>query len=159
MISDNYSYRNYGDSCSGVYPPEDFEGLWMEHWSNGQLKFRGQYKRKLKRVGQHISFYENGVLQEVSCWDEGWACGTVIWFREDGSKECEKDYGEHGGLTRSWTEKCYSMSGQLHAVRVHRDDKLVAEWVDPESRKLWEAIGADKIVEEAVKMVYPDEKA
>jgi|GEM_PF-4500431 len=151
------SYRNYGDSCSGVYPPEDFEGVWTERWRNGQIKFRGQYSAGLKRIGLHVSFYENGVLQEVSYWNDGWACGTTLWFRDDGSKEYEKDYGEHGGMTRCWTEKYFSISGALGAVRVYRDDKLFAEWLNQETRNVLDQINADQVIQDAVNKLYPDE--
>jgi antitoxin component YwqK of YwqJK toxin-antitoxin module len=85
--------------CAG-YPPDDFEGVWIEHWPNGQLKFRGTYKKDGLRVGQHICFWENGVLREVSTWEQGWVTGTLIRFYEDGTRECEKEFGEHGGVTR-----------------------------------------------------------
>src|SRR5689334_4121988 len=123
MNTSAQNYRMYGDSCSGVYPPEEFEGLWLEHWPNGQLRFRGRFKKARKRIGQHISFWESGPVQELSCWDEGWICGTMIRFREDGSKECEKDYEECGGRTRSWIERCYSMNGEPSFVYIYRNDK------------------------------------
>jgi hypothetical protein len=151
-------YGKFCDSDSGVYPPEEFEGLWVEHWSNGQLKYRGLFKRNQMRIGQHISFFETGVLHELSYWQDGWVVGTVMSFREDGSKEYERDYGEHGGVTRSWTEKYYSAaSGALHSISVYRAEESIAEWMEPESRKLLDSLGIDKVVQDAVRMVYPDE--
>jgi hypothetical protein len=157
MTSGPAFQNDQGDSCSGVFPPLNFQGLWTESWPNGQLKFRGQFETGIRRIGQHISFYENGVLQEVSFWDQGWVCGTVLWFRDDGTKEYERDYGEHGGMTRSWTEKYFSNSGDLRSVRVYRDDKLIAECRDSVSRDLWQKIGGDNIVDDAVRMVYADD--
>jgi hypothetical protein len=156
MGDEQINYRDFGDSRSGVYPPEDFEGLWVEHWPNGQLKFRGQYKKGEMRVGQHMSFYENGVLDEISSWSEGWMHGTVLWFREDGSKEREKDYGEAGGTTQSWTERWYGLDSDLWKVEIYKDGKVVSEWTHPEVREIWKTIDADKIVQDAVRMVYPD---
>jgi hypothetical protein len=143
------------DSSCGAFPDEDFEGLWIEHWPNGQLKFRGYFKKRHKRVGQHICFWPNGVLREVSFWDEGWVCGTVIWFREDGSKESEKDYGEFGSRTRSWTERWYGGESELWKVIVWRDGRPIAEWEDPQTRRIGNEVELDRIVNDAVKGVYP----
>jgi hypothetical protein len=151
MSANKDYYKNYCDSQSGVYPPDDFVGLLVEHWDNGQLKFRGRYEKGGKRVGQHICFWENGALQEVSYWTDGWVTGTTLWFREDGSKDCEKDYREHGGITRSWIERRYSIDDRLCRVFVWLDDVTKAEWIEPETRALDEEIGLNDIVDEAVR--------
>jgi hypothetical protein len=158
MNDPDTNYRNYGDTCAEVYPPEEFEGLWVEHWGNGQLKFRGAFKPGLKRIGQHICFWETGALQEVSYWDEGWVCGTLIRFNEDGTKEYEKDYGEYGGRTRSWTEKSYGVvTGELMSVIVWKDDDVIAEWHEPESRRMYEEIGGKALAEEIVDHFMSDD--
>lgn len=151
------NYRNYGDSCALVYPPEEFEGIWVEHWRNGQLKFRGTFKQGVKRIGQHICFWETGALQEVSYWDEGWVCGTLLRFDEEGSRDCEKEFGEHGGRTRSWTERLYSPSGQLFLVAVWKNDEMIAEWHEPESRRMYEEIGDKALAEEIVDHFMSDD--
>ena len=153
------NYRQYCDSCCGVYPDDDFEGVRIDYWPNGQLKFRGEYKKGEKRIGQHVCLYPNGVLQEVSYWNDGYACGTVIRFREDGSKESETDYSENGGRTRSWKERSYHIDGTLYAVEVCKDGQVVAEWLDGEVRKILDAIDADGLVDEAVKLVHPEDPA
>ncbi len=150
MTTEENNYRNYADSCAGVYPPEDFDGLWVQHWSNGQLKYRGQYKPGRKRIGQHICFWENGVLQELSYWDDGWVTGTLLRFNEDGSKDSEKDYGVHGGVTRSWVERWFDLNSNVFNITVWKNDEMVAEWKDPETRRIWDEIGGDQIVERAV---------
>jgi hypothetical protein len=158
IVSDeSEAYRRYCDSRSGVYPPEEFAGLWIEYWPDGSLKYRGQFQSGQKRIGQHISFFENGVLDELSFWDEGWVCGTLIWFREDGSKECEMDYGEYGGRTRCWVERSYGIENDLWKVTVWEANRPHAEWKHPELRKIDAEIDFDKIVNDAVKQVYPDE--
>ena len=157
MGEEQEAYRRYEDSCSGVWPPEDFEGSWVEHWPDGSLKYRGTYQSGRKRVGQHISFWENGVLQELSYWDDGWVCGTVIWFTEDGSKECEKDYGEYGGRTRSWIERLYLDGIQPSTIYEWKEGDIVAKWTRPDLREIEREIGFDKIVQDAVRQVYPDE--
>jgi hypothetical protein len=159
MSEENDSYRDYCDSCSGVYPDMEFEGLLVEHWPNGNLKYRGEFKRDRKRVGQHICFHENGLLQEVGYWDDGWIIGTLIWFREDGSKECEKYFGQDGGHSRSWVERQYGWSNNdIWKLTVWKHDEIVGEWIEPELRKIEDEIGLDKMVDDAVKQLYPDEE-
>jgi hypothetical protein len=157
-MRDDEGYRNYGDTCSGIYPPEDFEGLWVEHWPNGQLKFRGEYKKRNMRNGQHLCFWENGVLRELSYWERGWVTGTLIRFYEDGTKECERDYGEHGGVIRSWTEHAFSIRGRLSYINVWKNDEIVARWGRPDLLEIEEEIGVDKLIEEEIKRLYPDEE-
>lgn len=149
--------REYCDSGSGVYPDDAFEGLLVEHWPNAQLKYRGQFKKHGKRVGQHMCFYENGVLQELSYWNDGWVTGTAISFREDGSKEMERDFGEAGSRTRDWIERWYGYDGELWRVVVWSRNGVVAEWMSPLLRQIGDDIELDKIVDEAGKQVYPDE--
>lgn len=148
-------YRYFCDSCSGVYPPDHFEGLWLETWPNGRLKYRGEFKEGGRRIGQHISFFVNGVLQEVATWNDGWICGTVLWFRSDGTKEYEKDFGEHGGVTRCWTERCYTLSGGVYATRIYRDGEIVSEQVTPEIHNLMKHINIDAIIQGEVDKLYP----
>jgi hypothetical protein len=144
------SYRDVYDSAVAVYPPEDFEGLWTEHSSAGQLTYRGEFKKGRMRIGQHISFWDSGLLREISVWDEGWVCGTLISFYEEGSKQFEKDFGEYGGRIRCWTERSYGFgNGQLMSVTVWKDGHILAEWVNPESRRIWKEIDGDKIVAES----------
>lgn len=156
MESSDKTHNDYCDSDSGVYPPEDFQGLWVEHWSDGQLKYRGQFALGGKRIGQHIAFWYNGNLQEVSYWIDGWVNGTVIIFNEDGSKETEKDFGEHGGRTRNWIERSYHSEGDVWNITTWKNDEIVAEWIHPETQKLFDEIGLDAIVENAVRRVYPE---
>jgi hypothetical protein len=158
MDSTNESpYPHYSDSGAMIYPPQEFEGLWLEHWKNGRCKYRGAFRKGGQRIGQHAAFWENGALQEVSYWDEGWATGTFLVFRDDGSKESERDYGEYGGRSRAWVAKFYSASGQLSSVEVWKSNELIAEWMRPDLRDIADEIELEKGIEDAVKKLYPDD--
>jgi hypothetical protein len=150
-------YQAYQDSCSGVYPDSEFEGLHVEHWPNGQLKYRGEFRKGRMRVGQHICFWENGVLQEVGSWDEGWVCGTLMRFNADGSRDCETDFGADGGRTRSWIERSYGARSRApwHVI-LQKNGELVHEWIEAELRDVYGTIDADKIIEEALKQFFPE---
>jgi hypothetical protein len=150
-------YREYCDSRSGVYPPDDFEGIWIEHWPQGTLKYRGEFQKNAKRVGQHICFWVNGVLDELSFWKDGWICGTVLWFRDDGSRECEKNYGEVGGKRRTWVERLYGEDSRLFTIFVWKNHEIVSEWTEPELLELEKQVDIDKIIDDAVRQVYPDD--
>lgn len=150
-------YSRFSDSGCGVYPPDEFKGLWVEHWPNGILKFRGEFRKNGMKVGQHICFWENGALSEVSHWREGWVCGTLISFREDGSRQRERYYGEHGGRNRFWVERFYDEDSELYAIYVWKNEQIVSEWASPEELEMEKEIDIDRIVDEAVRQVYPDE--
>jgi len=133
VVTINEAYRNFADSGCGTYPDEAYSGTLLEFWGNGGIKYRGTFEQGRKRVGLHTCFWENGTLREVGFWQEGWNRGTLIRFREDGSKELERDYGEQGAETRSWTERRYSFgSSRLVVVEQWVNGELASRWVDEE---------------------------
>lgn len=157
MSTDNKVPTGFASPGFELYPRDDFDGLWEVLWTNGRIRFRGTYKRGLKAIGQHLFFWENGNLAEISYWQDGFPSGVEIKFREDGSKESEKDYGEHGGYTKSWTERLYdSTNSQLFMLTVVTNNKVVAEWTRPDMREIFDQIELNKCVEEAVNRVYPN---
>ena len=134
MYVSDANWRRIVDPGYGVYPEKDFDGVWEVLYPNGQLKFRGAYKNG-KELGQHLCYWENGVVAEVSFWDEGFVYGTVLKFREDGSKQAEEDWGEYGGRTKSWTARIYDTNSQLAFVTVRKNDQVIAEWTRPDLRE------------------------
>ena len=127
---DDESYRNHAVTSAGVYPDESFSGEHVEYWDDGTLKFRGVFGAGRKRHGVHVCFWENGRLREVSFWVDGWNSGTLLSFREDGTKRLERDYGEDGAKSQSWTEKRYGSDSRLIAVEKWEDGKMVSKWLD-----------------------------
>lgn len=125
------SYRQHAVSSSGVYPNEDFTGEYVEYYKTGQLKFRGTFHVGRMRIGLHMCFWENGILQEVSFWLCGWNVGTLLRFREDGSKLTEMDFGEDGGQTQTFIEKRYGCDSRLIAVDQYEGGTGVSKWLDP----------------------------
>lgn len=130
--------------------PVEFIGIWSEHWGNGQLRYRGSFKRNRKRVGQHISFWENGTLECVSFWREGQIVGTMIHFNESGNKTYEVDFGVDGGCSRSFVKRVYGeLSGNLIQTEEWCNGTLIEEWNEFDSDiELKNAM--DKIVSESV---------
>lgn len=150
-------YRNYSDSSSGVYPDINFEGMLLETWPGGSLKYRGEFRKGRMRIGQHMSFWQSGALQEISYWRDGWVCGTLIFFRSDGTKEFEKDFGETGGKRRFWTKRNFGLDGDLVGINVYKDQVIVAQWDTPEMDQLKEEIGFDEIMKQAVRRAFGDQ--
>jgi antitoxin component YwqK of YwqJK toxin-antitoxin module len=101
-MSTNHDYSEFNDSGSGVYPDAEFHGIYEEYWPNGKLKYRGEFEALRKRVGQHVAYWENGFVKEISYWLDGWVCGTVSRFYENGVRDEELHYGERGSRTRAW---------------------------------------------------------
>jgi len=151
MSTHDDDYRNFGDSCSGVYPPDVFEGVLVEFWPNGQPKYRGRFEKNSRRTGQHISFWETGALQEVAFWKGGWVYGTMLRFRKNGSKDSERDYGQDGARTRSWTIRSYDLDSDLSIVKRIEDDTVVSKWVRPDIQELMNLVDVDSIVAAVLK--------
>jgi hypothetical protein len=118
--------------------------------------FSFHFHANFKRVGQHISLFESGVLQEVSFWEDGWATGTLIRFRPDASKELERDFGESGGRTRCWTERCYSLDSELYSVVRYRDSKRDGEWIRPDIKQIEAQLDFESVIEKALNRVFPE---
>jgi len=95
------------------------------------------------------------VLQELSVWEDGYATGTVIWFREDGTKDTERDFGVNGGKTRSWAEREYGWDNNIYEITVWRNGEKVYEWLRPDMRKWVEESGLKRRIDKIVKSFYP----
>jgi antitoxin component YwqK of YwqJK toxin-antitoxin module len=149
------NYNDHDDSCALVYPPDEFSGMWRENWPNGGLRYQGHFEQFRKREGQHVFFWESGLLHEVSYWREGWAVGTLITYYENGVRQHERDFGEDGCRSRSWVEKSYGIvSGELHTVTIYRHGRRVEQWKDKATAAMWEAIGGDESVKEFAKKYF-----
>jgi hypothetical protein len=154
-MSDIDNDRYSGASSLNVYPPDDFEGVWTERWRDGQLKTRGAYKKGGLRIGQHLHFWQNGALREVSYWVQGCVSGTLLLFHEDGTRESEFDYGEEGARRGSYTQRSYSIDGRLSYLYVWQNYIIVSRWGRADLLDLEKAIGADERIEKAISKLYP----
>ena len=148
MTANDKSYKDYADTCAQIYPPDDFEGLLIKRWSNGQLKFRGYFDKGRMRQGQHLLFWESGILEEVSHWKDGWAVGTLLRYRENGSKEEEIQYGSNGGRLQEYTCWSYRSSNEPLCVKELRNYESAWMWMDPEFASNWESFGGDNRIKE-----------
>lgn len=163
-MKEDKTYSDFYDFDSGFYAPnEEYQGVLESYAPNGQLLFRGEFEKGEKRIGQHISFWDNGNLKEVSYWVDGWIHGTQLWFDEDGSLSVERFFGENGGRHRRWIERhyrhfrnCEDESGKVWWIELYEDDSLQAEWIDDDSRKLSEDGDLDTTIRRAVKKYFPE---
>lgn len=157
-------YRSYSDFCSGWYAPsEDFSGVLEEHDPNGQLLFRGTFERGERRIGQHIAYWDNGNLKEISYWVDGWICGTQLLFDEDGALSNERFFGDRGGRLRTWVERHYrhfqyreNDSGKVWWIEFYENNELKAEWIDSETREFEKENDWDAMALRAVKRFFPE---
>lgn len=73
-----------GDSTIlNQYKDSKKDGLWREHYQNGQLKSEGSYTADLKE-GLHREWGDNGVLLLEGFYAKGKANGLMKWFHERG---------------------------------------------------------------------------
>jgi hypothetical protein len=159
MPEDDNSYRQFANTCAGIYPPDDFEGLLVRYNPRTHLlEFRGYFDKGLKRQGQHLFFWESGALQEVSHWKDGWATGTLIRYHENGAREIEIHYGVDGGRKRKFVEIHFGhLSDDIFSVWEMNAYEIVREWKGAEDARRWKEIEGDKIVEDAVREMQLDD--
>lgn len=148
MGSEVANYRDYSDSQSGVYPDETFQGTYEELWDDTTLRYRGVFELGGKKVGLHLLFWPNGMISELAYWIQGFPVGTMIRFREDGSREMERDYGETGGSVRSWIEKRYGYDNRLISVTETKSGIQISDWVEPTFAAMLQEVYAELNSEE-----------
>jgi hypothetical protein len=71
---------DYGD---GLYPPDNFTGIWEVYWPNGRLKWRSFYKNG-KAEGEHLCLLDNGVIAQNGQNINGECVGDWFDYWEDG---------------------------------------------------------------------------
>ena len=152
MSADEASYRQFANTCAGIYPPDDFEGLLVKYNPRThQLEFRGYFDKGVKRQGQHIVFWESGALKEVSHWIDGWAVGTLVLYHENGAREREIHYGVEGGRKQKFVDIHYDLHDCIFSVLEMAGYEIVRNWMGSEDARIWNEIEGDKIVEDAVR--------
>lgn len=111
-----------------VVPDESYEGLVELFHDNGRLKYRGNFAEGI-RIGQHIEYWENGNVLELSYWKDGWIVGTALRFHENGVRYEEEYYSEDGSKDGSRTCRTYSED----------EDKMiiVTEFGPEGSKEVW----------------------
>lgn len=145
-------------TCAEIFVADDFSGIYVEHWPNGQLCYRGCFEAGCKQVGTHVYFWENGNVCELAYWRNGLPVGTMHRFFENGIRQLERDYGEDGASTQSWVEKDYGFhSGELLSITVYKNGAIFSEWREPRTQEIWDSIGGDKAVEDFAKRFFHEE--
>ena len=81
---DGLIYKKYA-----MVPP--FTGVIEEFHSNGQLRFRGNYKNG-QQEGLHESFYDNGQLRYGENYKNGQSEGLWEWLNYNGQLKSRENY-------------------------------------------------------------------
>ena len=143
------SELDYGPS------PADFEGILTEEWSSGKVRFRGAFRKFCTRVGQHVAFWENGIVREISHWVDGYPTGTRATYYEDGERNEEVFYGEQGA--RHGNIVCRSfLDDKLNHVCRYENNELAQQFVTQESIDLSDKLGFDQMMKDAVEELMED---
>jgi len=88
-------------------------GTWSYYYSNGNLKFRGQYKKDRKN-GKWKSYYRNKNLKLVAYYKKKKRTGKWVSYFENGNTKYI-GYFKKGKRTGEW--KFYNENGSLSRVQ------------------------------------------
>ena len=91
------------DHGEGVYPPDDFTGLWEVCWPNENPKFRGVF-RNGEPDGISTCWWENGQISQTGRSEAGECKGVWSDFDEDGEKFKETEYIDSKNFSVRWYE-------------------------------------------------------
>lgn len=117
-------------AIEGIPDLRSFSGQFRKSWPSGAFKTLGEYESG-KRRGVHLGYWENGQLREVAAWKNGFAIGTMLRFRSDGSLEEEYFFGNGGQQPWHYIHRSYDISQGLVGVReVRGDDVLQSHLMD-----------------------------
>lgn len=106
------------DHGDGVWPPDDFTGLWEVYWPNRQLKYRAHYING-EEHGKVTCWWENGNLAQTGVREHGVCKGIWPDYWEDGTKFKETEYQDGDNFVVRW----YDGDGNLERADI---------WVDGE---------------------------
>lgn len=109
------THRHKTQDDDMVWPPDDFTGVWIVEWPNGQLKFRGFYL-KGKAEGDCDCFWSNGNLAQEGQRQDGECVGTWVDYLLDGTKSKETEYFSPGNFDVRW----FTPNGQVREVEIVR---------------------------------------
>ena len=132
----------------GPSPKADFEGVLTEEWPSGRLRFRGAFRKFCTRVGQHVALWENGIVREISHWVDGYPTGARTTYYEDGERNEEVFYGEHGARRGNIVCRSYVEDQLNHACR-YEGNELVQQFVSQEDLELSDELGVDQMMKDA----------
>ena len=113
-----------------------FTGHFVKHWGDKQVRTEGYFKPGHMREGVHCIYWDNGLLREVAYWKDGWAIGTIMHFRPDGSLEHELFFGGKGAKRWRYIERSYGDENSLDHIYNNRVYETIDVWT---SRELIEA--------------------
>lgn len=133
------------------YGSDEFSGIRLEHWPNGALKYRGEFKNDVP-FGQHVAYWENGVIAQVAWYNtEGIPVGATPSFFEDGQKKFEERRDDDEPSRGTYVRIGYNAEGQMISRSSFVDFRVVESWkspsdsLDEETEAMVDRIVADEI--------------
>ncbi len=100
-MSDNQPDIRIDYDEEGLYPPEDYCGVWEVYWPNRQLKYRACYVDG-KENGEVKCWWENGILAQSGWRDHGECRGLWTDYFEDGARYKETEYRDNDNFVVRW---------------------------------------------------------
>ena len=123
-----WSFKNmFGKIVIGkaTYKDGKFDGLFVQHYDNGQLKDKVTFKDG-KPDGPYVEYWDSGRLAKKLTYKDGNEEGPWISYYHTGQlfqKGTYKDGNEEG----PWVN--YHSNGQLDNKGTYKDDKREGPWV------------------------------
>lgn len=113
--------------------PSDFSGLWESHWKNGRVRYRGMF-REGKPIGQHLQFYDSGILGRIDYYSEqSIPIGTSMCFESEGKKDDEEHYGDVTVASPgSFVRENYAYDGKVFMRTTYVNYEIVDSWKSDE---------------------------
>jgi methionine synthase II (cobalamin-independent) len=110
------------DEIAAFGPPHDFTGDLLIYSKSHNLKVRAQF-RDGKIHGQHICYWECGLIAQVASAYEGKFIGVTTDFDDSGRIFKETHFSHTEG---SFTMRWFDVSGKVHRVELYRNGIEVA---------------------------------
>lgn len=103
---------------SGIFENNRKKGIWLNYYSNGNLKSEITYKNN-RPDGYAKIYYENGKVSEEGIWKGTKWVGKYNFYHENGNKAYEWSFNEKG--KRSGEQKYFYEDGKL---------RIKGKWID-----------------------------
>ncbi|MDX1943966.1 MAG: hypothetical protein SFU86_01060 [Pirellulaceae bacterium] len=134
--------------------PNDYTGVFEAFWPNGQLKYRRHFVNGVE-VGQHIRFWEDGMLAHISWRDPaGHMRGTMLTFYPGGDKDTEEIWSDDERRPGTFEKCCYNANGDIFLKTSYLEFEQIDLWERPKSdaeQQQWESLGIDKMIADSIK--------
>jgi hypothetical protein len=129
-------------------PGPHHEGIYVERWPNGVVKYQGIFAKGRKRMGQHAAYSDTGFVMELSYWIEGELKGVLLRFDENGERDDELNFGESGWRSGTYLRRTF-VDDEVYGIEKYEDFCSTSEVEHTKSARVWREIDIDGILERA----------